>query len=108
MARDEPSPETFFPKALPIEDAHNAYFPELVEQRIKDSEQDRKERKRYSSLFFRLVSGWLAAVLFMVALDGVQLLSFDLGEPVLLALLGSTTGTVFSVLIFVAKYLFPS
>lgn len=108
MITPESVTETSFGPAEPVYSRANAFHPELVAQRIKDSEQDRKERKRYSSLFFRLVAAWLAAVLFVVTLDGVQPLAFDLGEPVLMALLGSTTGTVFSVLVFVAKYLFPS
>lgn len=72
---------------------------------LKGRKQDRRERKRYAELVFRLVCWWLAGVMALVCAAGFE--TVHLEEAVLLAIVGSTTASVVAIFVVVAKYLFP-
>ena len=72
---------------------------------LKGHKQDRKERKRYAELVFRLVCWWLAGVMALVCSAGLDTLQLD--ETVLITIVGSTTASVAAIFVVVAKYLFP-
>ncbi len=72
---------------------------------LRGKKQDRRERKRYADLVFRLVCWWLAGVSALVVFSGLGELA--LAEPVLMTLVGSTTASVVAIFVVVAKYLFP-
>ena len=72
---------------------------------LKGRKQDRRERKRYAELVFRLVCWWLAGVMALVCAAGFETVHLD--EGVLLAIVGSTTASVVAIFVVVAKYLFP-
>lgn len=93
-------------------DLHNAELRDLENQQrqeqIKDLRQDREQRKTYSDALFRLMLGWSIALAVIVFMDGACCVRFQLSERVLLALIGSTTASVFGLFFVVAKYLFPT
>jgi hypothetical protein len=72
---------------------------------LKGRKQDRKERKRYADLVFRLVCWWLLGVMALVCCVGLEVIRLD--ETVLMAIIGSTTASVVAIFVMVAKYLFP-
>jgi glutamine synthetase adenylyltransferase len=72
---------------------------------LKDRKQDRRERKRYAELVFRLVCWWLAGVMALVCCSGLDALHID--GDVLMTIVGSTTASVVAIFVLVAKYLFP-
>jgi hypothetical protein len=72
---------------------------------LKGRKQDRRERKRYAELVFRLVCWWLAGVMVLVCAAGLEALHLD--ETVLMTIVGSTTASVAAIFVVVAKYLFP-
>ena len=75
--------------------------------------QDLDERKKYAKLIFVLACAWLAAVLWIIVLQGFGGVPgsvdkpFRLTDSVLLALMGTTTVNVLGTLYIVANYLFP-
>ena len=78
--------------------------------------QDIAERKKYAHRIFCLISTWLASVLVIIFLDGFGSsatvlpwihLPFHLSEPVVLAIVGSTTLDVLGIFYIVTNYLFP-
>ena len=86
---------------------------EIENQGLK---QDIAERKKYAHRIFCLISTWLASVLAIIILDGFGTsgialpwihLSFHLSEPVVLAIVGSTTLDVLGIFYIVTNYLFP-
>ena len=72
---------------------------------LKSRRQDRRERKRYAELVFRLVCWWLAGVMALVCSAGLDVIRLD--EAVLMTIVGSTTASVVAIFVVVAKYLFP-
>jgi uncharacterized membrane protein YhdT len=72
--------------------------------------QDLEERKRYAVLIFRLVVGWLIFVALVILLQGFlgPHRWFQVSDPVLLAMFGTTTVNVIGTLFVVANYLFPN
>ena len=72
---------------------------------LKGRRQDRRERKRYAELVFRLVCWWLAGVMALVCCAGLEAIRLD--ETVLMTIVGSTTASVVAIFVVVAKYLFP-
>lgn len=72
---------------------------------LKGRRQDRRERKRYAELVFRLVCWWLAGVMALVCCAGLEAVHLD--ETVLMTIVGSTTASVVAIFVVVAKYLFP-
>ena len=73
--------------------------------------QNIKARKRYANKLFRLIKCWLyfvATLIFIVAVDVSGLpIAFSLPEPVLIAVLTTTTVNVIGLFVFVVRYLFP-
>ncbi len=71
--------------------------------------QNIKERKKYASLIFRLICGWVAAVFLLLILQGFGArVKFSLPEPVILAFIGGTSLNVLGLFYIVAHYLFPN
>lgn len=100
-------------------DDHGAYLAEVQEfedgaealrledrrELLKGRKQDRRERKRYAELVFRLVCWWLVGVMALVCCSGLGVMRLD--ETVLMTVIGSTTTSVVAIFVVVAKYLFP-
>jgi hypothetical protein len=79
---------------------------------LRSLEQDISERKKYARHFFVLACCWLAAITVVILLQGFGSfwfgqMPFKLTDPVLLAVIGSTTVNVLGILYVVANYLFP-
>ena len=90
---------------------HNAERDDLndqhVQEQIADLRQDREQRKKYSESIFHLVVAWLVVLALIVVMDGACCVRFQVSERVLLALIGSTTASIFGLFYVVTKYLFP-
>lgn len=71
---------------------------------LKDLEQDRKERKRFSYLIFGFMCFYVIAVVVIVILSGCDVLK--LSDTILVTLLTTALADVIGVFTFVAKYLF--
>ena len=74
---------------------------------MESKKQDTGERKSYARRFFYLSCGWIAIIVVVVLLQGFGSWGFKLSEPVVLALIGSTTINIIGILFVVANYLFP-
>ncbi len=101
---NEPQPETLAEE----EDLETQHARAL----LRSLEQDISERKKYARHFFVLACCWLAAITIVLLLQGFGSfwfgrMLFKLTEPVLLAVIGSTTVNVLGILYVVANYLFP-
>lgn len=85
---------------------------ELERQRmlLKGATQDVAERKLYANRVFLLVVWWLIAVLAFVFLSatGRSSEAFYVSDPVLIALITTSTGSVLGLFFLVMKYLFSS
>jgi hypothetical protein len=84
---------------------------EELKQRIKDLEQNRTERKKFATLLFQLIIGWLIAIgliLFAQGMGYFAFWKFELSEGVMLALIGGTTVNVLGLFLVVVKYLFKA
>ena len=73
--------------------------------------QDIDERKRYALLFFCRACGWMVIIVALLFLQGsrysIEGMRFKLSDPVMLAVIGSTTVNILGILYVVANYLFP-
>ena len=74
---------------------------------IEGLSQDIAERKRYALFFFVLACAWVVIITGLVFCQGVSAWGFKLSEPVVLALIGSTTVNILGIMYVVANYLFP-
>ena len=76
---------------------------------LEDVKQDTEERKKYAFWFFLLACVWITIVTVLLLLQGFGLRSweFKLSDPVMLAVIGSTTVNILGILYVVANYLFP-
>ena len=79
-------------------------------ERIASLKQDREKRKKYAYWIVRLVVCWLAVVgLLLIAQRILGPLNwFELSDQVLITALGATTASVISIMVVVAKHLFPN
>lgn len=77
---------------------------ERLKSEIKDIEQDRPERKRFSNYIFVFMCAYVLAAIVMVILSGCGVLT--LSDTVLVTLLTTALADVIGVFTFVAKYLF--
>lgn len=75
-----------------------------LKSEIKDIEQDRTERKRFSNYIFAFMCVYVLVVVIMVILVGCQVLI--LSDTILVTLLTTALADVIGVFTFVAKYLF--
>lgn len=90
--------------------AEELYLEEMRRLQLQDYRQDVEARKGYANKLFILIAVWLAAILAILIAVGfgqVGGLTFKLSDPVLLALIGSTTATVIGLFLVVVNYLFP-
>lgn len=92
---------------LSAETEHQIRLQDLEAKRIQNQieRQDMEQRKEYADRIFSMTSIYLFFVLLILFLDG-SCAQFNLGDTVLVTLLGTTTSTVLGALYFVAKYLF--
>jgi len=76
---------------------------------LEGVKQDTEERKKYAFWFFVLACVWITIVTVLLLLQGFGLRSweFKLSDPVMLAVIGSTTVNILGILYVVANYLFP-
>jgi hypothetical protein len=74
--------------------------------RLQGILQDISERKKYAGYFFFLACAWVVIIISILLLQGFGA-HFKLSEPVILALIGSTTVNILGILYVVANYLFP-
>jgi hypothetical protein len=77
----------------------------LLEEFIKDTQQDREQRKAYADKIFWLVCLWLLAVLGLAALAGGK--KFELSDTVLIAFISTVSVNIIALMAIVANYLFP-
>lgn len=77
---------------------------ERLNSEIKDIEQDRDERKRFSGYIFVFMCLYVLAVIVIVILAGCKVLI--LTDTILVTLLTTALADVLGVFTFVAKYLF--
>jgi hypothetical protein len=70
--------------------------------------QDIEARKSYANKVFKLVCGWLSAMILLVTLSGFGSRSgwFQLSDSTLIALITTTTISVLGLFTIVANYLF--
>jgi hypothetical protein len=100
----QPDPET----SLGIQDLKKAQEEAVLES----YRQDTGERKRYAGHFFVLSCIWVGVIVAILLLQGFGSfwfgkMPFKLSEPVVLAVIGSTTLNILGILYIVANYLFP-
>ena len=72
--------------------------------------QDREERKVYAGKTFNLLCVYMVCVGILLLISGYsepENAKFHLSDPVLIAILGTTTTNVLGIFYFVANYLFP-
>lgn len=82
------------------------------EQKQLDKEQDRELRNEYSGKLFWLMAGWLVFVAKILILQGYlagngYITIFKLGEPILIALITTTTINVLGLFYIVSNNIFP-
>jgi hypothetical protein len=95
----------YLAEAQEFEEGAEALRLEDRRELLKGRKQDRRERKRYAELVFRLVCWWLVGVMALVCCAGLDAIRLD--EAVLMTIVGSTTASVVAIFVVVAKYLFP-
>lgn len=81
-------------------------------EEIRSFSQDIDARKLYAKLFFAMACTWLVMITAIVLLQGFGsfwfgMFPFRLSEPIVLAVVGTTTVNVLGILYVVANYLFP-
>lgn len=81
---------------------------QLAKAKVRSLEQDIEERKKYAAHIFKLICWWVIGLFVLLLLTGWgRALRFTLSQPVLLAIVGSTTLNVLGLFYIVAHYLFP-
>jgi hypothetical protein len=80
---------------------------------VEGLRQDTAERKMYARHFFILSCAWICIITAILLLQGFGSFwygrfPFKLSEPVVLAVIGSTTVNILGILYVVANYLFPN
>lgn len=75
-----------------------------LQEELDSKRQDRIQRKEYANKIFNLLRIYLLAVFFILCCNGFNF--FSLKDPVLIAIVTTTTANVIGIFYFVAKYLF--
>ena len=75
---------------------------------LRSKEQDRKERKIYARLSLGFLTLYMTVVFLILFFSGFKTHGFELKQPVLIALITTTTANVIGIFAFVMKYLFNS
>lgn len=81
-----------------------------LNEEVESIKQDREERKVYAGKTFNLLCVYMVCVGVLLLMSGYsesENAKFHLSDPVLLAILGTTTTNVLGIFYFVANYLFP-
>ena len=81
-----------------------------LKEEVESIKQDREERKVYAGKTFNLLCVYMVCVgilLLMSGFSGSEKAKFHLSDPVLIAILGTTTTNILGIFYFVANYLFP-
>ena len=82
----------------------------LQEERVLQARDDRRQRQRYATRVFLLVTIWLSVIVLLVVLQGSLAPHdwFSLSDSVLIAIATTTTASVTALLVVVLRYLFRS
>ena len=75
-----------------------------LQEELDSKRQDRIQRKEYANKIFNLLRIYLLAVFVILCCNGFNF--FSLKDPVLIAIVTTTTANVIGIFYFVAKYLF--
>lgn len=75
-------------------------------EELKDRQQNREARRKYSIWIFWLLVGYLVVVFSILSLSACKCVCFELSDSVLITLLSTTTANVIGIFIIVVKYLF--
>ncbi len=93
-----PDKETFESQAF--------YQNRFNEANLNNFVQNQGARKIYSNRIFVITSCWLGSVILILLLQGFKIWGFSISNPVLIALLGTTTVNVLGFFVIVIQYLF--
>ena len=113
---EHPSPESVPPpdlsKVSSEPDSESRGEDEAIQRehqraKLADVKQDTKLRRNFSYHIFLLILAWLVFVGVMILLEGFRFKGFYLGNPIMIALITTTTGSVIGIFLIVARYLFP-
>jgi uncharacterized membrane protein YdbT with pleckstrin-like domain len=74
-------------------------------EKLAGLKQDREQRKEFAGKIFWLVCSWLAGLIVLLLLSGLQCVS--LSDQVLMALIGGASVNIIGLMVIVANYLFP-
>lgn len=106
-APDKPSEES---KTLAQEFGQTSkrdYDRELQDEKLKQQQQDRQGRGKFTCTIFILICCWLAGLITILLFQGWEFCGFKLSNAVLITFIGGTTGNVIGLLFIVLRYLFP-
>lgn len=78
---------------------------QILIERLKDSQQNREQRKQYANKIFWLVCAWLVVLVIIVGQAGCGRLI--LSDSVLIALISGASINIIGLMVIVANYLFP-
>ena len=78
------------------------------QQDLDERDSILEQRKKYAPALFWVLVTWLAIVIAILASQAWKACGFWLSDPVLIALLGTSTVNVVGLFYVVAKFLFPS
>lgn len=76
-------------------------------QRIKDLKSDRAFREEYAPKIYNLIAFWLAVIILLLLLEGCSGIPFDIGDNILVTLIGGFSVSVVGLLTIVITYIFP-
>jgi len=94
----KPDKETFASQAF--------YQEKFNEANLNNFVQNQGARKIYSYRIFVITSCWLGSVILILMFQGFKVFGFSISNPVLVALLGTTTVNVLGFFVIVIQYLF--
>lgn len=77
-------------------------------EELECRKQDREQRKRYANYIFGFLCTYMILVFVVLLLSGFCDIRFCLSDPVIIALITTTTANIIGIFIFVVKYLFKS
>ena len=78
----------------------------LFRSKVKDAKADRKLRQKYANRILRFLEAYCVAVGVFAIAEGFHIKGFDLGDNILLAMVGSTAVAAIGLVGFIAKGLF--
>ena len=96
--------------------AHNELEREKkeAEEHLRDSQQNREQRKEFATKTYNLTVGWLVALVIILLFQGwspyepcTQCLKFNLSDNVLIALITGASINIIGLLAIVIRHLFP-